>query len=218
MRLPDRVCLVALALVLVQLAAVADEIQSAYELATPCCESLSELRYEQLPVDRPALFEIDAKSQMFVFDTGRSFVLAVELPEREPPYTVQVRSYAVGDVIQRSRLFYPAALLLDADHRVLEFREPADLPVVKTSFGDARRENHWGLPLRLEWDVLIDRPGTKYLVIHPTESRLASRSFTTTRRAVPVILPGLVTALPGKKEEVGIAHSPFGRLALQVMP
>jgi hypothetical protein len=35
---------------------------------------------------------------------------------------------------------------------------------------------------------------------------------------VPVILPGLVTALPGKKEEVGIAHSPVGRLALQVMP
>ena len=61
------------------------------------------------------------------------------LPPIEGPYIVQVRSYALGDVVQRSRVFYPAALLLDAQHEVLARREPEDLPVVKTKYGDAAK-------------------------------------------------------------------------------
>lgn len=207
-----------LALTIAGCAVTQEEAASPFEQATPCCTALSELRYQPLAPDRTELFDIDANSQLFVFETGRSFLLAVELPALAPPYTVQVRSYALGDTVQRSRVFYPAALLLDANHRVMARREAEDLSVVKGSYSEASTENRWGLPLRLEWEILIDEPATRYLVIHTTEHRLASGSLASTRQVVPIILPGFVTALPGKKQEVIIAHSPFGRLALRVLP
>jgi hypothetical protein len=74
-----------------------------------------------------------------------------------------------------------------------------------------------GLPLRLEWDILVDEPDTGYLVLHTTEQALAGRSSTTTRQAIPIILPGVVTAVPGRKQGVDVAHSPDGRPAVQVL-
>jgi hypothetical protein len=217
MKTSRRASLLVLALLATDAATGDEQGMAALDHATPCCGTLAELRYDRLAADRAGLFDVGEESPMFVFDTGRSFVLAVELPPLEPPYTVQVRSYLVGGAVQRSEVFYPAAILLDADHQVLARLEAEDLPVVKTSYGDAARENRWGLPLRLQWDILIERPEAKYLVIHTTGRALATRSITTTREAIPVILPGVVTALPGKKHEVGIQHSPLGRLALQVV-
>lgn len=190
---------------------------AALQRATPCCTTLAGLPFRPLPADRIELIAIGPESPVFDFDTGRSYVVALELPPIELPYIVQVRSYALGDVVKRSRVFYPAALLLDARHEVLARRQPEDLPVVKTKYGDAARENRWGLPLRLEWDILVDEPDTRYLVLHTTEQALAGRSTTTTRQAIPIILPGIVTAVPGRKEDVTVAHSPDGQLAVQVL-
>lgn len=210
--------LVATALAAASLASAREPDPGMLERAVPCCATLAELPYRPLPGDRTELVDIGEQSPVFEFDTGRSFVAAFELPAVALPYTVQVRSYALGDVVQRARVFYPAALLLDANHAVLARREPEDLPVVKSGYGDATKENRWGLPLRLEWEILVDEPDTKFLVIHTTERALALRSSTTARQAIPIILPGLVTALPGKKQEVGVAHSPDGRLAVRVIP
>lgn len=185
--------------------------------ATICCPTLAELRYRPLAPDRPGLFDIDANSQGIPLDTGRSPVVAVELPAFVRPYTVAIRSYAVGGAIQRSHVFYPAVQLLDRDHRVLARLEPDDLPVVTCSFADAARENRWGLAVRLEWSIRIEAPDTRYLVIHTTARAVAARSPFTTRQVVPVILPGVVTAVPGGKQQVEIAHSESGRIALQVM-
>jgi len=190
---------------------------AALERAVPCCTTLAGLPFRPLPADRVELIAIGAESPVFDFHSGRSYVVALELPPIELPYIVQVRSYALGDVVQRSRVFYPAALLLDARHEVLARREPENLTVVKTTYGDATRENRWGLPLRLEWDILVDEPDTRYLVLHTTEQALAGRSSTTTRQAIPIILPGVVTAVPGPKQGVDVAHSPDGRLAVQVL-
>ena len=213
-------CVWSLALLGLALAAAASAREpdpAALQRPTPCCTTLAGLPFRPLPADRVELIAVGAESPVFDFDTGRSYVVALELPPIEPPYIVQVRSYALGDVVQRSRVFYPAALLLDARHELVAWREPEDLPVVKTKYGEAARENRWGLPLRLEWEILVDEPDTRYLVLHTTQQALAGRSSTTTRQAIPIILPGVVTAIPGRKEDVGVAHSADGRLAVQVL-
>lgn len=214
----DRVPSLAVLWLVVAGAATAGESDpGALQRAVPCCTTLAGLPFRSLPADRVQLVTIGKQSPVFDFGTGRSYVAALELPPIEPPYIVQVRSYALGDLPQRSRVFYPAVLLLNARHEVLAGREPEELPVVKTRYRDATRENRWGLPLRLEWDILVDEPDTRYLVIYTTEQGLATRSTTTTRQAVPIILPGIVTALPGEKRDVDVVHSPDGRLAVQVL-
>jgi len=211
------VSLAVLGLALAGVATAREPDPEALQRAVPCCTTLAGLPFKPLPADRVELITVGEESPVFDFDTGRSYVVALELPSIEPPYIVQVRSYALGDLPQRSRVFYPAALLLDERHEVLARREPENLPVVKTRYGDATRENRWGLPLRLEWDILVDEPGTRYLVLHTTEQGLAGRSTTTARQAIPIILPGIVTALPGKKQDVEVAHSRDGRLAVQIL-
>jgi hypothetical protein len=44
-----------------------------------------------------------------------------------------------------------------------------------------------------------------------------STSAYVTRQVVPIIVPGLVTALPGQQEAIQIRHSPFGLLHMEIV-
>jgi hypothetical protein len=197
-------------------AATPKEDLPAYERATPCCKVLSELRYQALRTGQVMAFDIDAGAPLFVFETGRSFVLPLELPVVETPYVVQLRSYVLGDRPEEGRVFYPVVLVLDADHRVLSRREVEGLAVASASYEEAAEENRWGLPLRLEFDVAIDDAAARYLVVHTSAHQLETVSEAATKTVVPIILPGFVTALPGGTVQVSIRHSPFGRVAVRI--
>jgi hypothetical protein len=197
-----------------------DAVRRAYETAQPCCETLAQLRYEKLPAQGPALFDIDERSPLFAFDTGRSFVLAVELPPLSPPYVVRIKSFALGDHIKESQIFFPAVLVLDERHAVLSRHVPPPSVSLRTAdFTEATTENRWGLGLKLEWDLPIEHPAARYLVVHTTAEALAMAQKHRVPRFVPMILPGLVTTLPtGQEEVVEVPHSAFGRISLRVLP
>ena len=188
----------------------------AFEHATPCCSGLSELSYRPLALDAVGRYDIDDKSPLFVFDTGRSFVLPLALPMHGTPYVIELRSYVLGDQPQTGQVFYPVALVLDEQHRVLSRHETEGLAIARASHQEAIDENRWGLPLRLELDIVVDDPAARYLVIHTTARQLGATSTATVKTVVPVIVPGLVTALPGGEEQVTIVHSPFGCVAVGV--
>lgn len=195
-----------------------DTAWEAYEKAQVCCESLSQLHYEKLPSERVQTYDIDERSQMFAFGTGRSFVLGIELPTLPPPLFVRLKSFALGDSIRTAYLFYPLILILDNQYKTLSrIVPPADMALSKAGLSESISENRGGLMTKYQWDVPVNDQGARYLVIHTDARKFDSGVSRQAPIFIPVILPGLITVLPtGQKEEILIPFSAFGRISLQV--
>jgi hypothetical protein len=199
-----------------------EAVRSAYESAQVCCDNLALLRYEKLPSEGLKLFDIDEHSQMFAFDTGRSFLLGIELPPLQPPFVVRIKSFALGDHLKESQIFYPVVLVLDGNHRTLSQQlPPPNMSLSGAGFRETAAENRWGLGLKYQWDLLVDDKAARYLVIY-TDARMLASGAGESRRVpifVPFILPGFVTILPtGQQETVIVPYSAFGRISVQAQP
>lgn len=196
-----------------------EAVWSAYEKAQICCDSLAQLRYERLPGEGIKLFDIDERAQIFAFDTGRSFVLGVELPHLQPPFFVRLKSFALGNHIKNSQIFYPLVLVLDGHYETLSRRTPSpDMSLSTAGFSETAAENRWGLRLKSQWDLFIDEKAARYLVIYTDARMLASGEVRHIQRFATIILPGFVTVLPtGQVDTIQIPYSAFGRIGLEVV-
>ncbi len=206
----------ALAFSLAGCAVTYQQAQTAFKQARPCCKNLSELKYPMLPGAGQVLVDINDTSQVMAFETGKSYVAAFELPPLARPAALRVKSFALGDHIDRSHIFYPQVLVLDAQHTLLARHPLVGLKATKTSVSEAASENSWGLPVKLEADVPISDPAARFVVIYTSAPLLAASSPYVNLRVSPVILPGIVTTVPLGSYVVQIRHSPFGRLSLTV--
>ena len=185
-----------------------------YSSAQPCCAQLADLRYRKLAASGQTLFEIDETAQVFAFDSGKSYVAALELPARTASYTLALRSFVLGDQIAGSHVFYPQVLLLDAGHRVVARHALDGLRLDKAGFLETVAARSAGLMIAFDASVAVDPGLVRYAVIYTTGQRLTGSSPFITVRTVPIILPGLVGAIPTGTYEARILHSPFGRLTV----
>ncbi len=193
-----------------------EEAREHFSQARACCESLDTLPYPPLPPDEVVLIDLNEKAPAFHFPDGMSYFAAFRLPPFSASYPITVKSFALGEHIDVAHIFYPELWLLDENFVVLG-RSDAQLFVLsQTLVSEAARENKWGLPVKLQGTLQIDDPRAAYLVILTTETLLNGSSRYGLRRAIPVVLPGLVTALPGPRDTVRIPHSPFGRISVQM--
>jgi hypothetical protein len=74
----------------------------------------------------------------------------------------------------------------------------------------------WGYPYKLAgtFDVREENRDERYLVVITTDELLRARTSLTTMKAVPIIIPGIVTAVPAGTEEKLIRHAPVGTLVI----
>lgn len=184
--------------------------------APGCCESNAQFSYEPLVEGEGVRFPLDASSDAFDFPSGKSYFKAFRLPASALPYRIRVTSFALGEHIRNAHVFYPQIALLDEGFTVIRQSAPGDFAMRKAGLGETAAET-WGLPVKIEGSVLVDNPRAKYLVVYTTEERLRSATAYATMRIVPIILPGVVTALPAGREQVLIRHSPFGLLHVEVV-
>lgn len=177
--------------------------------STPCCASVDEFRYEQLPPEEPVTFRLDETSDSFAFPSGKSYFKAFLLPEKAIPYRIHVESFALGEKTDSAHIFYPRLALLDDGFIVRKQSKPGDFVLKKAGFRETASATR-GLQLKLEGSILVDMPDVRYLLVHTTDELLATTSQYTVLRIMPIIFPGLVGAIPLYKEPVDIPHSPFG--------
>ena len=162
------------AILLAGCAAPYTAVKASYDLAQSCCATLSDLKYQKLSDQRQTLVEIDDTSQVYQFDTGKSYVAAFELPARVAPYTLGLKSFALGDHIDSSHIFYPQVLILDAQHRVLAKHQLNGLRATSATFLETVAAKSWGLMIALDATAVIDTAAARYAVIYTT-AQLAPR-------------------------------------------
>jgi hypothetical protein len=58
----------------------------------------------------------------------------------------------------------------------------------------------------------------RYLVTVTTDELLKTRTSLTIRKVIPIIRPGVVSALPRGMKEQNIPHAPMGRITVTIGP
>lgn len=185
--------------------------------ARSCCNSIEQFKYGHLTEAEGISFNLDASSEAFDFSSGKSYFKTFQLPEKAPPYYIKVTSWALGDQINKAHIFYPQVALLDSGFSIVIESTPADFVLSKAGVGETVSET-WGLPVKLDGSILVENPSVKFVLVYSTQKLMASESPYIARQAIPIIVPGVVTVIPGPEETVFIRHSPFGLLHIEIAP
>jgi hypothetical protein len=184
--------------------------------AKECCQSMAEFRYEPLAEGKRVDFTLDASSPSFRFETGKSFFKAFSLPKKQIPYYVHIKSFALGGAIRDAHIFYAQLALLDEHYTVVAKNDPAAVFLKKAGMTETASASWTALGIKFEDALRVDHPDARSVVVYTTDEMLKTLSPYATVSVAPVILPGLVTALPTGKEMVLIPHSPHGILSIEV--
>lgn len=176
-----------------------------------CCASFAQFGYIQLNESEGVSFKLDETSDAFGFPSGKSYFKALRLPQKALPYRIKITSFALGEHIDKAHVFFPQAALLDDRFAVIRQSTPGDFSLKKVTPGET-----WGLPVKIEGYAVVDDQRARYLLVFTTRELMSDTSPYETLRVKPVILPGVVTAIPTHKEKILIPHSPFGLLQLKI--
>jgi len=195
-----------------------ESVVESFAVAPNCCRGMSEFRFDRLNVGDTVRFDLGAGSPAFAFETGKSYFRAFALPDARG-YSVRVQSFMMGDHIDKAYLFFPHVVTLDDGYRVVRTMAPEAFELKKSGFSEIARET-WGLGWKLEGTLRFgaENADERYLVVLTTDALLARSTSTETLRIVPIILPGIVTAIPTRKEKVAVPHAPAGHLNVSVIP
>ena len=190
--------------------------------ATPCCTSMAEFRYVPLSLDEPINFRLDKNSESFVFPTGKSYFKAFSLPNKKTPYRIRIKSFALGETIDKAHIFYPQLALLNSRFIVIKQSDPRDFTLMKAGMSETASVN-WGLlMLKLDGSILDDISDARYLVVYTTKELMGKTSGHMAKQIQPIPVPiprGIMTgALPEGEVPVNIPHSPFGWLSVMIEP
>lgn len=134
------------------------------EHRSPCCETLSGLRYEMLSPNRTSATFPSAGARVRQFPTGRSYFMAVEVPKNQGTVVVNVRSEMLdGGRGSIPTVFAPSVVVLDRD------------------FGEVAEPKELGLCFRRGWSksgvgyfssLEVDASRVRYLVFFTDRSKL----------------------------------------------
>lgn len=212
------ILLICLGLVIFGCAAPFNIVVKQYQGAPICCTSMSEFQYEMLHIGDSQSFDLNEKSDAFLFATGKSYFKAFELPQGQYPFQVLIKSYIIGDHIASAYIFHPHILTLNEKYDVVRSTDSSSFCFKKSGFWETLKETR-GVQRILEGFVSFteENSNEKYLVILTTESLLQKKIHENYRTIIPIILPGMVMALPGMKATATIPASPVGHVKVTVI-
>jgi maltose operon protein len=193
-------------------------VMTRYREAPICCKSFSVFSYEDLHPGDSKSFDLNDQSPAFTFDTGKSYFKAFRLPPFSAPYRIIIRSYILGDDLRSAYIFLPQVTLLNDRNEVTRSTDFRFLKLEEAGFAETAKET-WGIMRKLEGhiDVTAENRQERYLIVFTTEKLLTARMSTSRWVSVPIIFPGIVTAIPVGKEEVLVPASPAGRINVSVV-
>ena len=181
-----------------------------YAKATPCCDDPSGFNFVALPKQGHVDTVVDAKSQVFDFQSGVSPFVAFELPDQGSRYRVRVKSLFDPKAGDGSGVFYPVIALLDETYIVVHMTGLESLrlePSLATVGGKS------GLAVSVGLDP-ADQKG-KYLVVF-TPAALLGQPPPEDREGDILSLSAL--AWMERSGEAALPASPYGRLQVTIAP
>jgi maltose operon protein len=199
-------------------AASLETVMSRYKEASISCTDYQEFGYEKLDIPESKSFWIDKDSKVFVFDTGKSYFKAFELPEYSTPYSILIKSYQMGGSPASAYIFSPAIMFLDERFAVTRFMEKGIFHYTRISLLETSSwETGWALALKAEIPITPENANDRYMVILTTDELLKEKEVFVSPAFVPLILPGVVGAIPtGQVNVSNIPHSPMGKIKVVV--
>jgi maltose operon protein len=188
-----------------------------YQNAPVCCASVNEFHFERISPEEKTSFDLNENSPAYQFDSGKSYFKAFILPSAAGPYTITVQSYMFGESIDVAYIFAPQIVTLNEAFEPVRRTDPAIFRLKKAGFAETAKQT-WGLMYKLEGQVSFSEENRdeKYLIIFTTSELLKARTSLSTMRTIPIILPGMVSAIPAGEREVLVPHSPAGRISLSI--
>ena len=139
--------------------------------APACCETLADLPYQPLAAHTQFAVALTPESPAFEFDSGKSFFAAYALAGLTRPFTLEIASRipAAEEGVAPRPLFAPAALILDAEHRVIEQIDSEPSAAIC-------RPGDRGIAYSLRWRSDATPTAASYIVLLSTEQmRRANR-------------------------------------------
>jgi maltose operon protein len=176
---------------------------------------MSEFNYELLGHNESVGFVLDETSPAYLFRGGKSYFKAYKLPEYKSPYLIAVKTYAIGEVVDRFHIFSPKLTILDENYSVARDIHSERLDFERVKFGESLSAGG-GSPIAAEVSLVIDSPEYKYIVIHTTDKQLLGHSINHAPDFGYIPMPqGAIIYPTGKYRHFTIPHSPFGKLLIK---
>lgn len=171
----------------------------------------SELHCEPLYEERLNIHMIDEDSELFEFESGKSYLKAFELPKKNTPYYIDVNSYVKDEGFLY--FFYPYVIFLNESYEPIKFMK-------RLGFGWSRRIHEAtdllfeGLPLyTFSERIQIANPEYKYLIVYTNPEEIKSSSWISYNYDG---LAGLFAMTGMVKRSERVNHSPVGKISLSL--
>jgi len=129
----------------------------------PCCDSLLELEVFPLPLNEYVTMVVDRNDSVFEFRSGKSFAKALELPQLEEEYLLQLDSVVNIPRLDLNReVMFPMVTLLDANLDPVAIYDDETVDLRKPFFG----------PDLLRIILTVERgSAARYALIHTSDAR-----------------------------------------------
>jgi maltose operon protein len=192
-----------------------NDVRQKYQEAPVCCASYSEFSYEALSIPDEKKFQLDEASPAFDFPTGKSYFKAFRLPPFQAPYTIDIRSYVMGDNWKSAYIFRPALMFLDEDFAVTRMEDDGGFRYLTAGLFETS-----GLRKMLQATISVtdENARDRYMIVLTTDGLLGETTAGSSPAVIPFIFPGVVGVLPVGSQEIHVPHSPAGKLKVTVSP
>jgi hypothetical protein len=152
------------------------ELQSVLDAKQPCCKSYAEMSFQPMQTDESVDFRLNESSPVYVFDTGKSYFKAFQLPTDSTGKTLRIISSATGSVGLETRkwaqVYCPRTIFLDSGMSAIAVHE--QLPIFQRGSMFARIDHGFIS------DALIPQ-SAQFAVLHANAAKFGTivRSMTT---------------------------------------
>ena len=187
------------------------EVMQEYENTPICCSEYRQIAYETIGLPELKAFNLDKTSDMFSFETGRSYFKAFKLPQFAGTYRIEITSYALGNHEKNAYIFAPQVMFLDSAFNITRIVSSDNFTYVEPYEGAL-----WlSIALRGTIQVAKDNAGDVYMIIYTTEQDLAKKMKYKTPATLPIPVAGTMLLIPLGKRDVYIPYSPVGRIRVK---
>lgn len=183
--------------------------QRLYSRADECCVDPAQFSFSDTTVPGRLEFDISPRSQLFEFQSGRSYFAALRLPVGTRTYRVRIKSLLRGSG-DRTRVFYPVVALLDENFIVTRVSSVDHLRL-EPGLATPEGASALALTVRVDPSIAVER----YLVVFTPAVLLGAPPAD--RREGDVVTDPTIEYLQ-RKADTAIPPAAFGHLQVSLIP
>lgn len=188
-----------------------------YNLSNDTYSSMNQFNYEEINVNDSKSFDLNEKSDLFTFETGKSYFKAFKLPNKSYPYYLKIKSFLLDDGTGKPYVFSPYIITLDEDYRIVRSNVPNLLRYKKAGLVKTLKNEKWLsrsiVDRVLEGEITFEKKlKEKYLIILTTPQQIKEKLYVKEKNFVSL---GFIVLPYGKKRDT-VPVSPMGYINISL--